>query len=70
MHPDTCWMICQADTTARHQQVHAADARQYAAYPRFHRHIAMWSGQYVLRLAHWLLRYGQSATQQPVRVQH
>ncbi len=68
MHPDTCWMIHQVDATARHQQRHAAYARQVVAYPRVHRHIAVWSGHYVLRLAHWLLRSGQAATQPPLGV--
>ncbi len=59
MHPDVSWMIYQVDATAREQQFREEQVRQLAAYPRLQCHIAFWSGQHLLRLAHWLLRYGQ-----------
>ncbi len=65
MHPDIAWLLYQTDVPARHPQVHA---RHGGAAPRRHRAIAVWSGQHLLRLAHWLLRVGHPSEQRTLTV--
>ena len=59
MHPETCWMIYQAEATARQQRLQQQQRQHLLAYPCLQHRVAVWSGHHLLQCAHWLLRYGQ-----------
>lgn len=63
MHPETCWMIYQAEAAARQQRLQQQQCQHLLAYPRLQRRVAYWGGHHLLHCAHWLLRYGQQAEQ-------
>jgi len=61
MHPETGWMIYQAEGTARQQRLQ--QQQLLLAYPCLQQRVAFWSGHHLLQCAHWLLRYGQQYEQ-------
>ena len=63
MHPETCWMVYQAEATARQQRFQQQQQQCQLAYPRLQYHAACWGGHHLLQCAHWLLRYGQQHEQ-------
>jgi hypothetical protein len=63
MHPETGWMIYQAEAAARQQRLQHQQRQHQLAYPCLQQRVAFWSGQYLLHCAQWLLRYGKQYEQ-------
>jgi hypothetical protein len=63
MHPETGWMIHQAEATARQHRLQQQQRQLLLAYPCLQHRVAFWSGHHLLQCAQWLLRYGQQYEQ-------